>query len=286
MSGLKTYSPLRYPGGKNILSKYIIRLIEANNLNGCTYIEPYTGGGAVALKLLIDGIVNHIVINDYDRSIYAFWYSVLNYTDDLCYLITSTDINIDNWYKQKEIQKNKDTEDFLALGFSTLFLNRTNRSGIIKAGVIGGLKQDGNYKLDCRFKKNDIIQKIRTIALHKEHITLYNYDTLQLILDVIPHLENPNFIFFDPPYYKKGSSLYVNYYNHDDHISLAKAIRNLEDTPWIVTYDNEPEIAEMYTGFRYEIYGIRYTAGKKYLGKEIMFYSNELELNGDLKIIT
>lgn len=285
MSGLKTYSPLRYPGGKNILSKYIIKLIEANNLNGCTYIEPYTGGGAVALKLLIDGIVDHIIINDYDRSIYAFWYSVLNYTDELCNLIQNIDINIDNWYKQKEIQKNKDIEDILTLGFSTLFLNRTNRSGIIKAGVIGGLKQDGNYKLDCRFKKDDIIQKIKTIASHKEHISLYNYDTLKLILNIIPHIENSKLIFFDPPYYKKGSSLYVNYYKHNDHLRLSNAIKNLKDVPWIVTYDNEPEIAEMYMDFRYKVYGIRYTAGKKYIGKEIMFYSDNLILNDELKII-
>ena len=285
MSGLKTYSPLRYPGGKNILSKYVINLIQSNNLNGCTYIEPYTGGGAVALKLLIDGVVNNIIINDFDKSIYALWYSILNHTDELCKLIENTPITIDNWHIQKKIQKNKDNEDLLSLGFSTLFLNRTNRSGIIKAGVIGGLNQNGDYKLDCRFKKDDIISKIRKIEEYRDYITLYNYDTLYLIEEIIPTINNEKFIFFDPPYYHKGSSLYVNFYKHDDHVRLSNVISNLNDSHWIVTYDNVDEIVEMYNQFRITSYGIRYTAGKKYTGKEIMVYSNNINIPDNLKQI-
>ena len=285
MSGLKTYSPLRYPGGKNILSKYVINLIQSNNLNGCTYIEPYTGGGAVALKLLIDGFVNNIIINDFDKSIYALWYSILNHTDELCKLIENTPITIDNWHIQKKIQKNKDNEDLLSLGFSTLFLNRTNRSGIIKAGVIGGLNQNGDYKLDCRFKKYDIISKIRKIAEYRDYITLYNYDTLYLIEEIIPTINNKKFIFFDPPYYHKGASLYVNFYKHDDHVRLSNVISNLNDSHWIVTYDNVDEIVEIYNQFRITSYGIRYTAGKKYTGKEIMVYSNNINIPDNLKQI-
>ncbi|WP_207641050.1 DNA adenine methylase [Metaclostridioides mangenotii] len=286
MSGLKTYSPLRYPGGKNILNKYVINLVKSNNLINCTYIEPYTGGGAVALKLIIDNVVGHIVINDYDRSIYAFWYSVLYHTDELCNLIEKTDITIDNWYIQKKIQKEKDTTDLLTLGFSTLFLNRTNRSGIIKAGVIGGKEQKGNYKLDCRFKKDDIIYKIRLISTYRNQITLYNLDALELINNIIPTIEGEKFIFFDPPYYKKGASLYVNYYNHEDHSELKEAISNIEDSFWIITYDNVHEISSLYYEFRQTTYNLRYTAAKKHIGQEIMIYSNNVFINEDcIKII-
>lgn len=285
MSGLKTYSPLRYPGGKNILNKYVINLINSNKLNGCTYIEPYTGGGAVALKLLIDNVVDHIVINDYDRSIYAFWYSALYHTNDLCNLIQDTEINMDNWYIQKNIQKEKDTTDLLTLGFSTLFLNRTNRSGIIKAGAIGGKEQNGNYKLDCRFKKDDIIQKIKLISSFKDKVSLYNLDTLELIKKIIPNIVGKKFIFFDPPYYNKGASLYVNFYKHNDHLDLKDCISKIEDSYWIITYDNVDEISDLYKEYRQKIYKLRYTAAKKQVGQEIMIYCNNIKIKKECKEI-
>src|SRR5690606_24035756 len=36
------YSPLRYPGGKNKLAKFIAKICERNNING-HYVEPYAG---------------------------------------------------------------------------------------------------------------------------------------------------------------------------------------------------------------------------------------------------
>lgn len=273
---MKTYSPLRYPGGKNQLTKFVEKLIYEKRLNKSTYIEPFCGGSAVALSLLINGHVNNIIINDYDRSIYAFWYSVLNFTDELCNLIKNTDINIDEWHKQKNIQQNKNNENILTLGFSTLFLNRTNRSGIIKAGVIGGQSQSGNYKLDCRFNKADISNKIRLIASYKEKIQLYNLDTEELIEKVINKMEHKSFIFFDPPYYNKGATLYTNFYKHDDHLSLANKIKDIKYHSWILTYDNTSKIKEMYSGFKSEVYKLNYSVQKKHKGEEIIFYSRTL----------
>ena len=153
---MRSISPLRYPGGKTQVYEFVRELIELNG--STTYIEPYMGGMGIALKLILDNKVDKIMVNDYDKSIYAFWYSVLNYTDNLIHLIETTPISIEEWKNQRRIQDNKNSsKDLLALGFSTLFLNRTNRSGIIKAGVIGGLQQNGNYKLDCRFNKERII---------------------------------------------------------------------------------------------------------------------------------
>ena len=80
------YSPLRYPGGKNKLSKFISKICIDNNING-HYVEPYAGGASVALHLLIENRIKKITINDYDRSIYAFWHSVLWDTNKLCGLI-------------------------------------------------------------------------------------------------------------------------------------------------------------------------------------------------------
>lgn len=271
-----TLSPLRYPGGKNVLYDYVEKLIIDNNLLGCTYIEPYTGGGSIAIRLLKENIVDRIIINDFDRSIYAFWYCVLNYTAELCNRISSTEINMNTWHEMKKIQDNKSMANILDLAFSTLFLNRTNISGIIKAGVIGGKEQKGTYKMDCRFNKKKIIDKILNIAEMKDNIILYNYDTIDLINNIVPQVEGNKFIFFDPPYYKKGSTLYVNFYKKEDHIQLKQAISNIDNSYWIVTYDNVPEIVNLYNNYRSRTYSLTYTVNKPRSGSEIMFYSNNL----------
>lgn len=204
MSG-KTYTPLRYPGGKTQVYEFVKELIKENNCH--TYIEPYMGGAGVAMKLLLLGDVEKIIVNDYDKSIYAFWYSVLYLTEELIDKIENTNITIDEWKIQKSIQDDKENvSDILLLGFSTLFLNRTNRSGIIKAGVIGGKNQNGKYKLDCRFSKSDIINKILEISKHKKQIKLFNMDAEQFIKRSISKTKN-SFTFFDPPYYTKGPGL-------------------------------------------------------------------------------
>ena len=219
---MRSISPLRYPGGKTQVYEFVRELIELNG--STTYIEPYMGGMGIALKLILDNKVDKIMVNDYDKSIYAFWYSVLNYTDNLIHLIETTPISIEEWKNQRRIQDNKNSsKDLLALGFSTLFLNRTNRSGIIKAGVIGGLQQNGNYKLDCRFNKERIIQNIKLIASMREKIKLYNMDAEKFIRLNISKTKN-SFTFFDPPYYAKGPGLYTNFYNHEDHVRDRKSV--------------------------------------------------------------
>lgn len=153
---MKYYSPLRYPGGKGKISTFFVELFEKNNLIGGTYIEPYVGGGSVALYLLMNNLVKKIIINDKDRSLFAFWHSILHEPEALCKIIEDTPVSMETWYQQREVQLNKENEDLLTLGFSTFFLNRTNRSGIIKGGVIGGKNQTGNFLIDARYNKKTL----------------------------------------------------------------------------------------------------------------------------------
>jgi N6 adenine-specific DNA methyltransferase len=276
----KSYSPLRYPGGKSRIYNYIQHLISINNCK--TYIEPYAGGAGVALSLIINGDVEKIMINDYDKSIYAFWYSVLNYTDDLIQMIIDTDITIEEWYHQKEVQlSKKDTTNLLELGFSTLFLNRVNRSGIIKGGVIGGKEQSGLYKMDCRFNKIDIINRIQLISKFKNKIKVYNLDAEYFVKQSVSKTKN-SFTFFDPPYYEKGPALYTNYYEHDDHVKLKEAIKkHMKEKNWIVTYDNNENIAEMYANYYKERYYLNYSVTKPNKGIEYIIFSDNT-LSGDI----
>lgn len=271
------YSPLRYPGGKNRLSKFITQICIDNDIDG-HYVEPYAGGASVALHLLLEGKVSKITINDYDRSIWAFWYCVLRRHHKLCKMIEDTEITIETWRKQKEIQKNKETANTLELGFSTFFLNRTNISGIIEAGAIGGLEQKGNYKMDCRFNKEALIKRIKIIAKHKKQIHLHRLDALKLINKVKKESDNKKTIFyFDPPYYLKGSSLYMNHYNDNQHQEISKAIKNIKNIHWIVSYDNTPKIETIYNWVSNKIkYSFNHSAYKAKEGKEFLFFSKTL----------
>lgn len=273
------YSPLRYPGGKSKLAKFISQICIENDING-HYVEPYAGGASVALHLLLEGYVDQISINDYDRSIYAFWHSVLKYPHRFCNSIEQIDVNIDNWYRFKAIQENKEKASLFSLGFSTFFLNRTNISGIIDAGVIGGIEQNGKYKIDCRFNKKSLISRIQSIAKYKRKINLYREDALDLIDIIQSKSKNENTIFyFDPPYYIKGPSLYINYYDANNHIEVSEKIKRIKNSHWIVSYDNVEEIRDMYSGLRNTQYYLPYTAGEKKKGKEILFFSPALSIS-------
>lgn len=270
------YSPLRYPGGKNKLAAFVAKICIDNNVDG-HYVEPYSGGASVALFLLLEGFVSKITINDKDRSIYAFWHSVLNNTAQLCNMIEGAELTIDEWKKQKEIQNNKESADLLALGFSTFFLNRTNRSGIIKAGVMGGINQDGNYLMDCRFNKADLIHRIKIIAHHKKQIRLYKKDAIKLIDKIERESISENvIIYFDPPYYLKAETLYMNHYKDSSHKNVSDKIKSIKNIRWIISYDNVPEIRSLYSEFRKKEFSFKHTAYQVREGKEVMFFSNNL----------
>lgn len=271
------YSPLRYPGGKSRLVDFIKSIIEQNHLKGGTYIEPFSGGAAIALALAIDGYMERIVINDYDRSIYAFWYSILNYTNRFIDKIHNTPLCIEEWYTQRAIQQNKQNVNLFDLGFSTFFLNRTNRSGVLKAGVIGGFNQTGPYKIDARYKKDDLIKRILLIAQHKNKFILHNEDAINLLYRY-RNIARKNLIYLDPPYYIKGRELYANFFKDADHIALSQAVQQRDNLNWIITYDNHSFINNLYIDAQSLSYSLPYSAGANKNGTELLFYKQGLHI--------
>ncbi|WGE68326.1 DNA adenine methylase [Actinobacillus equuli subsp. haemolyticus] len=268
-------TPLRYPGGKAKFAPVIKQIIEKNNLKG-HYVEPYAGGAGVALDLLFSGYCTDIHINDLDLAIYHFWKAITEQTEDFIRLINDTPITIEEWHKQKILLKREDLSP-LEHGFAAFFLNRTNRSGILKAGVIGGLNQMGNYKLDCRFNKIDLIKRIERIGKMAKHIYVTNHDT-ETWLPIIDTLVPTNsLIYLDPPYYEKGQGLYRNYYQHKDHRAIQEKLANIK-TPWVVSYDNNQNIKEIYQRYRQKEYVLNYSANKKMKATEIVIYSHNLVL--------
>lgn len=279
-----TPSPLRYPGGKAAIQDMISAIICSNGLVGGHYAEPYAGGGGLALSLLFKQYIHEIHLNDLDRSVWSFWHSILNNTEQFIDKIMVTPVSIDEWHKQREIQNNKDRYNDFELGFSSFFLNRTNRSGIIlKAGVIGGLEQKSKYALDCRFNKKGLIDRIKRVEKYKHRIHLYNMDAIEFMKDVDASMPIKAMFCIDPPYFDKGSLLYTNFYNAEDHKDVSETIIKLKH-PWLLTYDNAPEINKLYKNCNRYTYSLNYSAATKRVGTELLVTKNDIAIPDDLGI--
>lgn len=270
MNPITLRTPLRYPGGKRKLANFVEQLISSNALSGCDYAEPYAGGAGLAMELLRRGVVGRLWLNDIDKGIASFWTLVLTQPDLLCGMIEKTDVTIEEWYRQKE---NILSNDPVLRGFATFFLNRTNRSGIIKGGVIGGKKQSGIWKLDCRFNKSELVRRIQAISELKDRIHFFNLDAINFLNSAVPKKGDKILFNLDPPYYIKGAGLYTNFYKEKDHLEVANFIQS-ESRPWIVSYDNHEFIRNIYKNCNFIEYSLTYTAQRKTVGKEVMFFGN------------
>lgn len=279
----RLYTPLRYPGGKARFAPLITNLIKENQLLGGHYLELYAGGAGIALDLLFSEAVSHIHINDIDPAIYKFWEATISDTENMLKLLFDTPINMKQWAYWRDVMNGKIECSDTEIGFATLFMNRTNRSGILKAGVIGGKHQNGIYKLDARFDKNKIAQRIKKIALYSDKISIYKMDALKLLNSCKAILPKKSLIYLDPPYYVKGKGLYRNYYTHDDHLEIAKTLQSKSFRyNWVLTYDHSPEILEMYKSCKSNLYTLYYTAQRRYAGEEVMFFSDRINIPGGL----
>jgi DNA adenine methylase len=283
------FTPLRYPGGKAKLAAYVKAVIKTNGLLDGEYVEPYAGGAAVALELLFHEYVSRVHINDLSRPIFAFWHTVLKNPERLCKLVTDTPLTMKIWDKQKKIFANADDHDDIALGFATFFLNRTNRSGILNGGAIGGRDQEGPWKIDARFNRSELVSRINSIAKMKNRILLTSMDAVELLKVGQATWPKKTLIYLDPPYYAKGRDLYYDYYQHDDHVRVERYVaEHMADKNWIVSYDNVPTIRSLYKQYQQIVYRIGYSARETRQGSEAMFFSSVLKmppLEGPLSLV-
>jgi len=271
------FSPLRYPGGKTILSNFLEKVIKKNfsETDKVTIVEPYAGGAGASLKLLFLNKVDKVVINDLDKAIYSFWSIAVSDTDFLINKIKEVNIDIKEWKKQREIYNNPlSTKKELA--FATLFLNRTNRSGIIEGGVIGGIDQSGVWDIKARFTKTTIISRLEKIKEFKNKIKVKNLDGIKLLDQLEKNKKKNNyFIFLDPPYYNKGKSLYLNHYVDKNHRDLLEKLEK-SSLKWIMTYDDVSYIQDLYNKFRKSKFVLNHSAFESRRGKEVLIFSDNI----------
>jgi DNA adenine methylase len=278
-AGLVHFTPLRYPGGKGKLAAFIKSLVKKNGLLDGEYVEPYAGGAAIAMELLLHEYVSRVHINDISRPVWAFWRSVLDHTDELCRLIRDTRLTVRSWDRQKKIFSHPDDHDDLALGFAMFYLNRTNRSGIYNAGVIGGRYQTGRWKIDARYNAHELVQRIVAIASMRNRISLTRKDALKFLRSGVDKWPERTLIYCDPPYYVKGRDLYYDFYQPEDHAEVASFVTDeINRQKWVVSYDNVPAIRALYSGFRRLVYSVGYSARDARKGTEVMFFCDDLKV--------
>ena len=285
-------TPLRYPGGKSVMTPFLEEFILVNNMQNVVYAEPYSGGAGAALNLLFQKSVDSIIINDASIPVYSFWESITNFSGRFMYFFENTPITIPEWERQRDIFVTHNTKFSVELGFATFFLNRCNRSGILKAGVIGGnsmeKQETAKYKIDARFNKDLLRERLQKIIENRERIAIKNLDAL-VFLEQCSNLsidEKQNLlIYLDPPYYIHGAELYMNSYQHEDHIALSNSLRDLDIIRWILSYDNVPAIKQLYCD-EYDLYtfDLKYTVQGAKTGKELLCHSQNSILPFNLEI--
>lgn len=266
-------SPLRYPGGKASLTGLLAGVMVANGLQDGTYVEPYAGGAGAALNLLFGEHVQYIVLNDADPSIYAFWDAVLNQKDEFVRRLREAPVNMDEWRRQRDIYRQHNSHSRLEVAFATFFLNRCNRSGILAGGgPIGGVSQAGKWRLDARFNKDALVERIEKIHLYRDRIEVHNLDAIDFLRSVVARRTDldKTLVYLDPPYYVKGKDLYLNYYRPADHATLASFIQQQRGLRWIMTYDDVPQIRLLYAQCAAVTLGVDYSAHTRKRGHELL----------------
>lgn len=279
-----TDTPLRYPGGKTQLAPLVSKLLILNDLQGGHYAEPFAGGAGIAWRLLFTGQASEIWLNDIDPALYAFWKAAVEKTDELCKLIEGAALTMDEWLRQRDAFRSEASSP-LARGFATLYMNRTNRSGILDGGVIGGNQQTGNYKLDCRFNKVDLIRKIQRIGRYRSVVHLSNEDANLCLARWDKTLPARSLINIDPPYYDKGSELYINHFRPEDHATLSRLVLRLKHR-WMMTYDAVPQIERLYAGCQTYKLELLYSAQTKRMGSELFIASRTFQVGDHMPDVT
>jgi len=258
-------SPLRYPGGKAILSGFLADVIALNGLQDGVYVEPYAGGAGAALNLLFG---EHVECD-----------AILNRKNDFIKRLCDTPVTIEEWKRQREIYRNHTRHSRIKVAFASFYLNRCNRSGIIvNGGPIGGFAQKGKWKLNARYNKDELIRRIERIHMYRERIRIYNMDALDFLDKVVGKLGNLDntLVYLDPPYYVKGAQLYLNHCQPEDHALLAEYLKQAANIRWIMTYDNVPQIHELYSDYERIEFKLPYTTSNRRTGSELLIYSNNL----------
>jgi DNA adenine methylase len=246
-------SPLRYPGGKSRAVKHILSLLPHDVQTLCS---PFLGGGSVELACASKGIKVHAY--DAFEPLVNFWQALLNDTPALGSMI-------DEYYpltrkKFHLLQKRYvDIHDDVQRAAIFFVLNRCSFSGTTFSG--------GMSSCHDRFTEN---------AIH--YVYAFKIDNFSVeyadFKDSIKK-HSDDFLYLDPPYLlnqklygKKGDM-----HNGFDHAGLAALLKKRER--WILSYNNCPEVQDLYKGYTFIVPEWAYSMNNTKLSNEVIILSKD-----------
>lgn len=268
---IRSVSPFRYPGGKAFLYRYLNDRVSALPAGPRFYAEPFCGGAGAAVILLKLDAVEQIHLNDADLKVYSAWKAILEESERFAEAISKTPVDLETWYAAKQKVESA-TQHSFELGFATFFLNRTSRSGIvIGAGPIGGYDQKGNYKIDARFNREALAERVRWLGARRERVVLTQEDALTFLSKSIERLPIERTLFFvDPPYVTAGGRLYLNAMSEGKHVALSDMLQDGVLPHWVLTYDDHPLIRTLYSERPIADLAVSYSLQQKRKEREVL----------------
>lgn len=251
--------------------KQRMRLLEASKNR--VLAEPFCGGAGAALILLADGFADQIMLNDADLRIFSAWHAILEEPERFVAKLRDVRLDMQEWYHHRDLVSRFSEDEYsFDVGFSTLYLNRTTRSGIIlNAGPIGGYDQRGKWKLDARFNVERLASQVEWLAANRSRIELSNMDALSFIDRVRRKPTSDNMLFFiDPPYVKAGGRLYFDGMSEAKHVALSDILTSGSVKHWVLTYDDAPLIRQLYKSQKCSNISVNYSLQYKRRENEIL----------------
>jgi len=293
-------SPFRYAGGKFYARKLILAHIPEHNY----YLEPFAGGASIFFaKRKVS--FNHL--NDIDNELMNVYLIIRDFPNELINFLTLREETLNRIpeYLTQGIQigdplpAKKELHRFFKNEFvphneleragKWFYLNRTSYSGIMNVQ-----NMYWGYGDKFSMQPKNWAQNIRRTSgkLQGVHFTTFDFE------EVIDDAIDDSLVFIDPPYFNADQDKFYNFpFTMDDHLKLERCLRrNTDRLRLFLTYDNEPEIRELYswmneTHDREWNYCIQRTddqknkttrKGERYKGKELFilnYNSTELLVN-------
>lgn len=246
----KTFrSPLRYPGGKQRAIGQIAKLFPKNAIE---YREPMVGGGSVYFHARTNSFAKKYWINDKFTELVSFWKSVQNEKTCLQLLAELEELR-SSFNSAEEIKdyflsaRKEESHDQYRQAFLFFFFNRVTFSGTTRAGGFSAAASTRRFTASSIERLAPMPQ-----ALEGTQITNLGFE------EVISEPGEDVFIFLDPPYftatrlYGHGGSLH-----QFDHELLADCLKNSKHR-FLITYDDCPEIRELYSWANIQSWSLQY----------------------------
>lgn len=227
----KIISPLRYPGGKSRAIKILQNILKENFPNETILISPFFGGGSFELSV---SDKYKIKANDIFYPLFCFWKELQNNSEKLgervARIVDKKEIDKEI-FKELRIFEGKSSMQIAARYY---LINRCSFSGATFCGGFSKQAYDGRLNQSIFDRMVDLGPKIKEIEFSN--------------LDWEDFLEGnqEGVIYLDPPYYitnylyGKNGDLHENF----DHQRLAKYL--LRKKKWFMSYNDCPEIRELY----------------------------------------